>query len=234
MKAGGRYYVAAGILVVASGMLLAAGALNPVKEHQKTPIAIPLAEFPREIAGWVGEDQELSEEELKFIQPDDYVRRIYRRGGDVVVFYVVYHGNKLEGLKRVHHTATICLPRARGGWREQADWNRKESVVFNGPAKSIPMSTHYFTGEGGADWLVTVFFSVDGKLEAVHRQPKKAPIDRLYDRVTERFKGPGYCIQVQVWTPGNGDPRGGYELAKGFLQDAMGTILRHFPAEVEE
>jgi hypothetical protein len=232
MKSSARFFVTVGILVTAAGILLLGGALNPLREHEKTPIAIPLDRFPREIAGWVGEDRPLNEEELGFIQPDDYVRRVYHRGDDTVMLYIVYHGNKLEGLKRVHHTATICLPRAKGNWHEDSNWNRKESVVFNDVAKSIPMSTHYFVGDAG-DWLVTVFFSIDGKLEAVHRQPKKAPIDRLYDRVTEKFKGPGYCIQVQVWTPGLGDPTSGYDRAKEFLRDTMAQILRHFPAKVE-
>jgi hypothetical protein len=231
---GAKYFAALGVLAAAAAVLALGGALNPLREHRKTPIAIPLGDFPREIAGWVGTDQPLNEKELELIQPDDYVRRLYRRGDEAVWLYVVYHGNKLEGEKRIHHTATVCLPRAKGGWEERQDWGRTEGIVFPDVAKNVPVSSHYFVNREGHDWLVTVFFSIDGALFAAHRQPKKAPFERLYNRATERLSGPGYCIQVQVWTRPGGDPEAGYARAKSFLGDTIGAILRHFPARVEE
>jgi EpsI family protein len=233
---GVRYYVAIGLLAAAAALLGLKGALDPLGEHRVTPIAIPLKEFPHEIGGWKGEDRPLTDFEDVLIQPDDYVRRTYRRGNELVNLFICYHGNKLEGLKRVHHNPTICMPRA--GWKheDEAAWASQNRVeTFNDIAKRVPFSSHYFTKRGGADFYVMLFFSVDGVLETVHRDSQKEPLRRLIDRMTEVWKGPGYVIQVQVGTSPGGDPKKGYDRILRFLrtknEDGRSTmyfILRHF------
>ena len=168
----------------------------------------------------------------EFIQPDDYVRRVYRRGSEFVNLFIAYHGNKLEGLKRVHHNATICMV-AHGWTHDQQQSSVNESVTFKDVAKNIPLSSHYFT-KRGSDYLVTLFFSIDGMLEGTHRRPKEEPWNRMIDRMSESWKGAGWCIQVQVGTSPGGDMEGGRDLTVQFLKDTMSAILRHFPAQVEE
>jgi len=227
---GSRYYVALSVMVIVALVLLRRGQLDS-DAIELTPIAKPLPEFPKRVGDWVGEDRPLTKVEEDFIQPNSYVRRVYRRGNEYVNLFISYHGNKLEGLKRVHHSATICLPAA--GWtHEQGKPYRQEPVVFNDVAKSLPLSTHYFTKQG-ADYMVTLFFSVDGVLEPVHRRPKQEPLRRLIDRMSESWTGPGYVVQVQIGTTPGGDPAVGYERNIGFLRDCIAEILSHFPARVD-
>jgi EpsI family protein len=226
---GPRFWVAIGVLVLGASGLAMKGMLGGV---ELTPIAVPLDRFPMEIAGWVGVDHPLTDVEMTFHQPNDYLRRRYTKDGKTVSLFIVYHGNKLKGMNRVHHNATVCMV-AHGWTHDQQQSSVNETVTFKDVAKSIPLSTHYFTRRG-ADYLVTLFFSIDGMLEGVHRRPKQEPWRRMMDRLTERWAGAGWCIQVQVGTSPGGDMEAGRQRTLRFLRDTMASILRHFPAQVEQ
>jgi EpsI family protein len=224
-----QFIVAALVLGAGAVFVLGFGGFGFARDS--TPIEIPLEQFPREIAGWVGTDDPLDQAALDFIRPDDYLRRRYRRDGKMVDLFITYHGNKLEGLKRIHHNPTICMP-AHGAVEEKS-LGRKEAVTFTDIAKSVPLSNHYFIARDGSRASVTVFFSIDGILENVHRRPKQEPLERLLSRTMEAFEGPGYCFQVQVWAFAAGDPAEAYDLTVEFLRDTIARILQHFPARIE-
>ena len=199
---------------------------------ETTRLRIPFDQLPKEIGGWklVGPDNlELSKAELEFIQPDAYIRRAYQKGEDMVVLYVAYFGNRLEGQKRIHHNAAICMV-AAGYAKEDVAEIDGENQIFSEVAKSIPLDHLYFTKKG-SDHFVTQFFSVDGRLLKESPKPKSEPLNRLLERFETRLKDAGYCFQVQVGHRPHGDVPKAREVHRRFLQDTVETILRHFPAE---
>ncbi len=201
------------------------------RKPETTPLLIPFDQLPTEINGWrlvSDPNMELSEGELKFIQPDAYIRRAYRKGPDVVVLYIAYYGNRLEGGKRIHHNATVCMVASGYELKDVSEGGGNEVQIFSDVAKSIPLDHLYFVKDG-TDYFVTQFFSLDGQLLKESPKPKSTPFSRLEERI-ESLNDAGFCFQVQVGHRPHGDVEKARDVHTRFLRDSVGTILKHFPA----
>lgn len=130
MKTSGRYWLMIVVLgVAACGMAL-------LSHGESTPPALPLTQFPKQIAGYstVGEYQ-LDKNVLEILKPSDYVTRSYFEPGvGEIGLYIAYFATQRTG--SAIHSPKNCLPGA--GWQPeqssiatlQLDDGRKVPVNF--------------------------------------------------------------------------------------------------------
>jgi EpsI family protein len=137
------------------GVLLLAGG---VKQQRDVPIRIALDEaVPREMAGMVARDIEVSEAEQRVAGMSSFVMRAYEPAeGDVAgafSVYVGYYERQYQG--KTIHSPKNCLP--GGGWeplvssRETLETSVGSApvnryLIANGPAKALVL--YWYQGRG--------------------------------------------------------------------------------------
>jgi EpsI family protein len=137
------------------GVLLLAGG---VKQQQDVPIRLALDEaVPREMAGMVARDIEISEAEQQVAGMSNFVMRAYEPadGGAVGAFsvYVGYYERQYQG--KTIHSPKNCLP--GGGWEPLVSSRETLStpvgpapvnryLIANGPAKALVL--YWYQGRG--------------------------------------------------------------------------------------
>lgn len=185
-------------------------------------LAKPLADsIPRELAGWRGVDDPMSEHEVRTTKVDDYVRRRFRSAkGDDVLLYVAYHGNKERGMQTYYHNVDVCFPSQ--GWTRESLRTGSETLVD--VAKEIPVCRYVFSKEG-ARLSVMTFFKVGG--EFLDQSPRNKPFWTLIDRATPALDdSPGTFVQVQFLTMvGAGGETAAADVQSRFLRDFGRAIL---------
>jgi EpsI family protein len=180
------------------------------------------ASIPKELAGWRGTDDPLSETVLKTIQVDDYVRRRYSDGaGTDVLLYVAYHGNKERGMQTYFHNATVCFTSA--GWTIESE--KESSETLHDAAKEVPVCRYVF-GKDGERLSVLTFFKVDK--EFLDQSPRNKPFWTMLDRATPKWDdSPGTFVQVQIIAPvGAAGEFAAADVQSRFLRDFGSRILR--------
>ena len=108
MKSGSRYWMMVAVLVAAIvGMKL-------MSHGEATPAALPLAQFPKEIAGYnTIADVPFDKASLEVLKPTDYLNRFYYEPGvGEVGLYIAYFETQRTGT--TIHSPKNCLPGA--GW----------------------------------------------------------------------------------------------------------------------
>jgi EpsI family protein len=185
-------------------------------------LARPLDEaVPKELGGWTGRDEPLTDQERATLLLDGYVRRVYRGpAGETVTLFVSFHGNKERGLQRFYHNPTVCYPAA--GWT--LDGTRFERITLEDAAAEIPTCRYVFE-KSGARMSVLTLFRVNG--EFLDESPRNKPfwmlLDRLKPAVDDR---PGSMAQVQVITPiQGGDEAAAAAVSERFLRTFGRAVL---------
>jgi EpsI family protein len=209
----------------ACGLLLAGTALSLVlgvsaqelleDETLDRPLAVAI---PLEHAGWRGVDEELEPQLVASLKLDDVVRRRYTGpGGETVVLYVAYHGNKRRGMDTIYHNPTVCFP-SQGFEHVSTDL---EDVTLHD--KALQLETCRYVFASGPERLsVLTFFKVGDEL--LDQSPRNKAFWLLSHKLLPDT--PGAFVQVQVITRvANGDDYAAADVQHAFLQAFGRPIL---------
>jgi EpsI family protein len=98
-------------------VLLLAGTAAVIQirgNSDRIPVSEPLAQMPRIIAGWSGNDMQIDQESLDVLGAGDFLSRIYGRDADThtIELFVGYFPTQRTGVSI--HSPKNCLPGA--GW----------------------------------------------------------------------------------------------------------------------
>jgi EpsI family protein len=127
------------------------------------PLREPLADaLPAEIAGRVGRDIQISEQEIAVAGVTDYLMRSYRladttSGDPGFSVYVGYYDSQMQG--KTIHSPKNCLPGA--GWEALAS----SQVDIPGPDGPVRVN-RYLLQNGEAQALVLYWYQGRGRLES--------------------------------------------------------------------
>ncbi|MGQ0643821.1 MAG: exosortase C-terminal domain/associated protein EpsI [Gemmatimonadaceae bacterium] len=150
----GRVRLALPATVMAIGVVLIQAATR------QTPIQLsaPLKTMPLSLAGYLGDERPVTEEEQRVAGMSDYVFRVFSRDTSAVFsVYVGYYESQVTG--RTIHSPKNCLPGA--GW-QQVESGRKNLTVngqtvtvnryilANGPSQAVVY--YWYQGRGRVAW----------------------------------------------------------------------------------
>lgn len=137
-----RLWLAWGLLVavlVLGGVVfrIATGSFLKIAT-KKILLPVPLANMPREIESWSGEDSPLSREVERIAGNDDYINRLFVRNstGEAANLYVAYSGRPRT---MVGHRPTVCYVNA--GW---VHVSTEKLVLRLSSGESLPCLFHRF------------------------------------------------------------------------------------------
>ncbi len=149
--------------------LMSLGALFTlgIQTQRAMPLAAPLATaVPREIAGYVGHDVEISAEEQRVAGMTDYVMRVYEpadadsastAAAAPFSVYVGYYDQQSQG--KTIHSPKNCLPGA--GWEALAS----RTAVISTPDGPVTVN-RYLLQKGKQQALVLYWYQGRGRVQA--------------------------------------------------------------------
>jgi len=148
-----------GVLVMSIGADTAARhALAELRATEHTPLRGSLADFPKELAGWTGEDTPVSKE--YFLYGDDHLNRVYRhdKTGQTLTLWMIFTA---DGRDRGHNPQ-VCM-RSTGC---QEDESRMTTVPL--PGDGSPADRFYFRKPSGnaGQWVTYWYHVFDSEITA--------------------------------------------------------------------
>jgi EpsI family protein len=148
-----------GRALVVSALILACGTIVGRAVVRQPAIArSQLAELPREIDGWRGQDaRPLSDDIVATLGVDDYVNRQYARSLTPIATYIGYYGNQRSG--DTIHSPQNCLPGA--GWLPTASGTQR--IDLGGTSVEV---TKYEIAKGLDRQVVLYWYHGRGRLVA--------------------------------------------------------------------
>jgi EpsI family protein len=188
--------------------------------EEEIRLPVPLREFPLRMHGWEGEDVAIPTETLKVAGNDDYLSRLFRRGGngEWATVYVAYTARPRTMLG---HQPEKCYPAT--GWVH--DGTEKISITAEG-GQVIPCLLHRFHKPEPYrhDMVVLNYYVVNGEFT------NDSSVFSGVDWKTPNIKGDiaRYVAQVQISSVLEGSVRAAArdlaeEILK-FLPDKMGVV----------
>lgn len=140
--------------------VLAAGVIFIQAATRQTPIQLvaPLKTMPLSLAGYTGDDREVTEEERRVAGMTDYVFRVFSRDTTPAFsVYVGYYESQVTG--KTIHSPRNCLPGA--GWQQVESGQRSLTVngrevtvnrylLANGPSQAVVY--YWYQGRGRVAW----------------------------------------------------------------------------------
>lgn len=141
-------WVPAAVLAAGLALVLSAG------RQEVAPLARPLAELPRTIAGTPSDERPLTAEEIKVAGVSDYLFRIFRRDStSAFSVYVGYYESQATG--KTIHSPRNCLPGA--GWQVVESGTQELAmrgapvtvnryIIANGPLQAVVL--YWYQGRG--------------------------------------------------------------------------------------
>lgn len=140
--------------VMALGVIL----IQSTTRQRAVPLSAPLNTMPLSLAGYIGSDRPVTEEERRIVGMTDYVFRVFSR--DTTALFSVYVGYyESQATGRTIHSPRNCLPGA--GW-QQVESGRKDLTVAartvtvnryllaNGPSQAVVY--YWYQGRGRVAW----------------------------------------------------------------------------------
>jgi hypothetical protein len=224
-SAGGRVsatlaWILAVVLLVSSGIayrVLAAGYHGILKD----PIALPvsLAQFPRALYGWTGEDTPIQASTVEYMRThfaDDYFSRRYVNGSTSqgADLYVVYCSSQPGGI--IGHNPTRCYP--GNGWKAAGEPVPSQIVTNSG--RAVDCLVHRFSKSTPAyqEIVVVNFYVVNGLISV-----REGDFSGFWARTPNIAGDPArYVAQVQVASAS--EPS-----ARALARDVTDTILTFLP-----
>lgn len=141
-------WLPAGLLALGLALVQSAG------RQETAPLARPLAELPRQIAGAAGDERPLTAEEIRVAGVSDYLFRIFRRdSSSAFSVYVGYYASQATG--KTIHSPRNCLPGA--GWQVVESGTQQAAlrgtpvtvnryIIANGPLQAVVL--YWYQGRG--------------------------------------------------------------------------------------
>lgn len=159
-----RQAITVAAIVAVSLLLLAGGAYRMLAAHLARPAGTVLFErgtlarrLSTEIGEWRGKDKDVKETIVQAADCDDYVSRIYRRGGEAVQLWIAFgvHARDL-----MPHRPEVCYP--GNGWTLQD--TEAVTLPIEG-FRDLECRLYRFTGGtmGAATMTVLNYYIVDGQ-----------------------------------------------------------------------
>jgi EpsI family protein len=159
--------------LVLSGCLLASAAyLSGATRYEQTPIRVPLAELPMQLAPWQGaRAEDIEKDVLAVLGVDDYINRVYRAGSsEAVGLYIGYYKSQREGESM--HSPLNCLPGS--GWLPVSTGRIAIPVQTSANAAGAGEPSHpstievnrYLVQKGGETMLVLYWYQSHGRVVA--------------------------------------------------------------------
>jgi EpsI family protein len=186
---------------------------------EPTKPARPLAQLPRELNGWVGEDVELAPDIVRVAGADDYLRRDYKdRDGNTVSLYIAFYGSVTD---HVPHGPTVCYPSQ--GWHTAHD----EMIAIPTTASDFEsLQTRKLCYErDGARVAVLYWYAANGK------QQVDPTLQKFHAALRDLIgHGGAYVFQVMLTAPVGDSAERPYASLERFLGDAFGAIAAHLPS----
>lgn len=118
-----------------------------------------LQSLPLRIGGKTGSPEDLSQEVLSVLRPDEYLLRQYRGGSLPLTLFIAYYGHQHHLLERIH-TPSMCLPGA--GWLP-IDREYQEIPIAHQPPV---MANRYVVEKGGHRQVILYWFAGRGRVIA--------------------------------------------------------------------
>jgi EpsI family protein len=127
-----RLAVAVGLFAACTvGKSVLASKVSAIRAKEAPTIDRKLADFPRTLGKWVGNDVPADAQMLKDIKSDDYMNRAYTHpSGERVVLWFNYSARSLDQ----YHYPIVCMRGA--GWQE--DESQRSIVPFAGVSSAKP------------------------------------------------------------------------------------------------
>lgn len=121
-----------------------------------------MREFPKNIGGWIGRDQDMSNDVLTKLGVDDYVMRRYTRDGSVFWLYIGYYETQ-QGSKTIH-SPKHCYPGS--GWQKLDSSIQQVTVKgWDGADRRIPVNLYLLEKDGEKE-LVFYWYHTSDDVEA--------------------------------------------------------------------
>lgn len=151
-------------LVLLVTFVIGSTALAAVDRAERVPPALPLGDFPMQIAGWTGAPQPpFDADTLRILGVDDYLTRAYfDRAHNAVGLYIGYYRSQRQG--DTMHSPLNCLPGS--GWEPLS--NTRISVpVTNAAGDGSSITINRYVVQKGLDrQLVLYWYQAHGRVTA--------------------------------------------------------------------
>lgn len=206
---------------MASLLLLVCALLGATRVSAREEIPPPratLAEFPLNVAEWVGRSVPMETVYVEALRFDDYLLADYRRDGDPPVnFYVAYYASQRKGQSA--HSPRTCLP--GGGW-EVISLERTR-VLDDGPA---PFDVNRAViQKGSTKQVVWYWFQERGRMLTNEYLVK---FYLLWDAVAMNRTDGALVRLTAVVQPGEEEDQVDRRLA-AFVSSVQPTLTRYIP-----
>jgi EpsI family protein len=198
------------VLLGAAGHLVSAASPRPVHP------AAPLASLPLRLSSWQGVPGPAVEPDVeRVLAADEYVNRIYRRGGDAVVgLWVAFYSAQRQG--DAIHSPLNCLPGT--GWTTIS--HSRPMIQVAGSAFPV---NRYVVQKRGARQVVMYWFQGRNRIVASEYANKMfLLVDAIRHRRTD-----GALVRIVV--PIRGDERVADGQAISFINALHGQLARRLP-----
>lgn len=184
------------------------------------PKAKNLAQFPKSLGTWQGEDYPLSERLLKALDLTDYYQADYRNGqGDLVQFYVAWYETQAKG-ESIHSPET-CL--RGGGWQFQKSGATKLKIS---EYQASPLRANQALLSRPGEKMLTYFWFWCRGRNLVNGYELK--LYNMWDRLTKR-RTDGALIRVMTpIQPGKGVSQAKARI-QSFLSQALPELEKYLP-----
>jgi beta-lactamase regulating signal transducer with metallopeptidase domain len=181
------------LVAVSTTLVLSAKAdKQPVAAGESEPDALPgpLAQFPRSLNGWTGEDLEIAPAIAQYMRTnfaDDFINRRYMNAeaGQCADLYVVSSSSRPAGI--LGHDARVCYP--ANGWIWDQTVPAHIVTSSNRVVRCVMHRFHLPPGQAGI--TVLCFYVMDGKIMSEQNLPP-----RLVRETAQR--PPRYVAMVQI------------------------------------
>ncbi len=140
-------------------LLGAALFLQARSRPEPQPQRLPLAEFPRQLAGWDSKEVPVSQEVRDILGPGDFLSRIYYRPGQPYIdFFVAYFPSQRTG--NTIHSPKNCLPGS--GWMP----TEASYLQLRRPDGAMVTANRYIIANGLDRQLVIYWYQAHGHIVA--------------------------------------------------------------------
>ncbi len=212
MKSGTRYWLMLAVLVAATA------GMASLSHGEATPLALPLAQFPKQVLGFNDvADVPMDKETWEVLKPTDYLTRVYYTPGlGEVGLYIAYFQTQRGGA--TIHSPKNCLPAA--GWQPTVNTVTTLSLA---DGRQVPVNK-YIVRKGLDEQVVLYWYQSHGRVVANEYLGKfYLAMDALRLNRTD-------AALIRVTAPvSNGDEKGAETRADAFAKQVAVDVEKIIP-----